>query len=439
MVNSYDIAWRAVLAVLAPICGFSPKLRRKVGKALRERAGRDVPLASAGGGPCLMIHAVSLGEMNATRAMVARLADARPDLRFLITTTTDTGFARAGELYGRDPRVAIARFPLDLSLWVVRMLDRQRPTVVVLMELEVWPNFVRECERRGIPVILVNGRLTGSSFRNYRLGGPLVRRMFRRLSAVCAQDEAYADRFRRLGARPEVVRVTGTMKFDTARVEDGGVPGTDALAEATGLQPGREPIWVCGSTGTGEEAIVLRAYKALRVARPTLRLAIVPRHPERFDAVASLVSSAGHPVFRRSVNAVTGSATDRPPVILGDTMGELRKFYALADVVTVCRSLVDLGPRQRGSDMIEPAALGKPTIVGPWTQNFEDVVRRLKAADAIVELPSADDLPAAVAAALDDPAKSAAMGERAKAVVRAEQGATDRHVEVVLGYLSRAK
>ena len=178
MINGYDIAWGAILGLGAPFWLVQPRARRKVLRALSERMGRGVP--RAGTAPAVMIHAVSLGEINATRALVRMLAEARPDLYFVVSTTTDTGFARGRELYGAEPRVTLIRYPLDFTGAVARVLDNLRPALVVLMELEVWPNFLRQCERRDIPVLLINGRLTESSYRNYRLGGPLVARMFRR-------------------------------------------------------------------------------------------------------------------------------------------------------------------------------------------------------------------------------------------------------------------
>ncbi|HEX8914783.1 MAG TPA: 3-deoxy-D-manno-octulosonic acid transferase [Humisphaera sp.] len=448
MLTVYDIAWRALLSAAAPLVALSPKFRRKAARALRERVGFDVPAAAAGERrPCVMIHAVSLGEMNATRALVTQLLAARPDLRFLVTVTTDTGFARGRELYGNDPAVTLARYPLDLSPAIERLLDRQRPAVVVLMELEVWPNFVLHCDRRGIPVALVNGRLTKPSFRQYRLARPVLGRSFARLAAVCAQDEEYAGWFRALGARLQAVSVTGTMKFDTAQVAD-RIPGDADLARDLGLLPKAGPLWVCGSTGPGEEAIALSAYRTLLASHPTLRLAVIPRHPERFDAVADLIERSGFPVLRRSRNRpplAASQATADPtlpppasasPVVLGDTMGELRKFYALADVVLVGRSLVDLGSRQRGSDMIEPAALAKPVVIGKWTHNFADAVRALKAADGIREIASPADLAPAVDAFLRDPSAAAETGRKARRVVLDQQGATARHVAVVLALLA---
>ena len=385
-----------------------------------------------GAGPAIMIHAVSLGEIDATRSLVRMLADVRPDLRFVVSTTTDTGSARALELYGTDPKVTLIRYPLDFSAAIERVLDGVRPALVVLMELEVWPNFLRHCERRNIPVILVNGRLTESSYRNYRRGRLIVAPMFRRLAAVCAQDETYAKWFVDLRAPPHRVRVTGTMKFDTAP-PPGDVPGATELADALGLRPGAERIWVCGSTGPGEEEIVLREYAAVRTRFPDLRLVLVPRHPERFNEVAGLIERSGLGLIRRSAPDARHPA--HGAVVLGDTTGELTKFYSLADVVFVGRTLVDLGPRQRGSNMIEPAALAKPVIIGPYTHNFADAMRHFRSAHAVKEIDNAAALATAVTETLSAPSDAAAMGTRAKDVVRRQQGATARNVEVILGML----
>src|SRR5918992_5346119 len=303
MINAYDITYGLGLGLSAPIWLAAPGARRKVLKALRERMGRDAEAASRNGGapaaarstataPAVLIHAVSLGELNAARALVKSLATARPDLRIIVSTTTETGYARGRELYGADPRVTLIHYPLDFSPAIARVLDHLRPSVVVLMELEVWPNFVAHCRRRGIPVLLINGRLTESSFRNYRRFRPLLAPTFRRLDLVCAQDATYAGRFIELGTAPQRVRVTGTMKFDTAQMAE-QVEGVTELAAAVGLKPGEESVWVCGSTGPGEEEIVLDCYQELLAGHPRLRLVIVPRHPERFDEVAALIQQRG--------------------------------------------------------------------------------------------------------------------------------------------------
>jgi 3-deoxy-D-manno-octulosonic-acid transferase len=383
-----------------------------------------------------MVHAVSLGEMNATRALITLLSAERPDARFVVSTTTKTGHERGQELYGKSPNVTLVRYPLDFSAAVERFLDSVRPDVVALMELEVWPNFLRACERRGIRVVLVNGRLTTTSYRNYKLGRPVAAAMFRRLAGICVQDATYQERFIDLGAPPGRVLVTGTMKFDTALTSE-TVEGGAELAKAVGLHPGLERIWVCGSTGPGEEEIILRVYRELLVRFPRMRLAIVPRHPERFDEVAGLIEQARLRVFRRSgdMRPPHPDTVAIPPVILGDTIGELRKFYSLADVVFVGRSITDLGPRQHGSDMIEPAALAKPVVVGPYTDNFAEAVRKFLAADAMRVANDEDGLRDVVSAFLQDPQAAVALGRRAAAVVALERGATARNARVILGQL----
>lgn len=442
MLNLYDILYGAGLLVSAPFWLAKPSARRKVLTALTNRLGHVDVRASEG--PTVFIHAVSLGEINATRAMLQTLGNARPDLRFVISTTTDTGYARGRELYGQDPRVVVIRFPLDFSAAINRVLDRFAPQLVVLMELELWPNFMLQCARRGIAVLLVNGRLTAGSYRNYRLGGLLVRRMFGRLTAICAQEKAYADRFITLGAAPNKVSVTGTMKFDTAQIAQ-SISGDEELATAMGICRVQDRVWVCGSTGPGEEEILLGIYRDLLKSHPGLRLVLVPRKPERFEEVARTIASAGFELIRRSrcgiANCklqIANCKSDPPPVILGDTMGELRKFYSLADVVFVGRTLIDLGSRQHGSDMIEPAALAKPTIVGPFTGNFAEVMNQFRAANAMREALNSDELARCVGDLLSDLIVGKEIGRRAQEVVRQAQGATAKHVELILSHLPRA-
>jgi len=230
---------------------------------------------------------------------------------------------------------------------------------------------------------------------------------------------------------------------DTAQVA-GRVAGDDEVALAVGLFPGAEPIWVCGSTGPGEEEIILRAYRQLLAKHSRLRLVIVPRKPERFDEVAELIEASRFVCVRRSATlgqrkgAIPSTATSSiPPVILGDTMGELRKFYSMADVVFCGRSLVNLGPRQHGSDMIEPAALGKPVLVGPFTGNFSEAMNKFRAAEAVMEVVDEATLMQTVSVLLYSPDQAAAMARRAQQVVLQERGATLRHAEVIVGLLAK--
>jgi len=434
MANIYDILYGMGATLSAPFWLLKGKARRKVFSAWQERMGQAEP--RVGDAPLVLIHAVSLGEINATRKLVEELAIKRPDLHFVVTSTTETGFNRGLELYRNNPRVRVIRFPLDFSSGIRRLLDAVRPAMAVLMELEVWPNFMAQCQRRQIPVILLNGRVTESSYRNYRRASLFTKLMFSRLAAVCAQEKLYAQRFIEMGVPAERVKVTGTMKFDTAQVAS-DIDEADELAESLGLKAG-EPLWVCGSTGPGEEQILLEIYASLLRKSPQLRLAIIPRKPERFDEVAEMICAGGFELVRRSdVRDGKPGVVSRSAVILGDTMGELRKFYSLARVVFVGRTLVDLGKKQHGSDMIEPAALAKCVIVGPYTTNFAEVMNAFREGDGIREIADATDLEQAVESLLASAVAARDMGARAQEVVRQQQGATHRHVEAVLAFLKK--
>ena len=432
----YDIAYCLAALLGAPVWLWKPKARRKVYYAL---AG-DIPRRS-GNEVGIMIHAVSVGEINATRELIRRLRAERSadPVHFIVTTTTDTGLARGQSLYADQADVTVVRFPLDFSWAVGRLFKNLRPKLVVLMELEVWPNFLIQCRRGGVPVIVINGRMTTASFSRYRMVRPLVGVMFQKLKRICAQDETYARRFIELGADATAVSVTGTMKFDTADVTEPSALARDLVAALRLAADKADPIWVCGSTGPGEEQIVLEEYRQLLERFPKLRLMLVPRHPERFDEVAGLISSAGFACVRRSQSAIVTSNSSIPfkvpPVTLIDTMGELRACYSLADVVFVGRTLVDLGPRQHGSDMIEPAALAKPVIVGPFTGNFAEPMEKFAAAGAMKIVADHKELGRQVAELLSDPAKADELGRRARQVVLNEQGATVRHVKVILELL----
>jgi 3-deoxy-D-manno-octulosonic-acid transferase len=446
--NLYDIAYQIGLWGASPYWLIKSSARRKVRRALTERMG-DVAKRESNA-PAVWIHAVSLGEMNATRALIDELKLRRPDLFFIVSTTTQTGYDRGQQLYASSPNVQLIRYPLDFSSAVNHALDMLRPSVVVLMELEIWPNFVYQCKRRNIPIMLANGRITLPSFKKYKLIKPVTKRMLRRLERVCVQDQTYAQRFAEMGARFESIQITGTMKFDTAQIAE-RVQGDLELAADVGLSPGNEPIWVCGSTGPGEEEMILTAYRGLLADYPNMRLVIVPRHPERFDEVAALIQRSDFNLVRRSktspsrgtpVAAEIAGWKDRVEaraVILGDTMGELRKFYALANVVFVGRSLVDLGPRQHGSDMIEPAALGKPIIVGTFTGNFADAMDKFRAAHAVIEASNGEALRQSIFDLLSKPTEATEMGQRAQHVVREQQGATSRHADEVLKLLRARK
>lgn len=431
-----DLGYMIALLLSSPLWLYRMLRHGRYRRGLGERLGA-VPIRY-GLQPVIWVCGVSLGEVKAAQTLVAELHSQLPDYRVVVSSWTDTGLTEAKRLFEPDHTV-FAR-PLDLSCVVRRALNRLRPDLVVLIEGDVWPNFVAACKRRNIPVVVVNGRMSpDKGYPRYKKIAPLASRMFNRLAAIGVQDQSYAERFASLGVRADKLHVTGMMKFDRPVVDH--ADGQEELAASMGIAPGEELI-VAGGTGEGEEKLVLEAFAQVRVKHPAARLAIVPRKPERFDEVARLIEAAGLEYLRRSENRAGNRGTEsnvvreiggcpRSSVLLGDTMGELRKFYALARCIFVGRSLVPAG----GSDMIEAAALGKPTAFGPHTFNFpqaKDLEKHgcTRVADV-----------AALAATLDrwlsDPAAATREGREAQEFIRQQQGATRRNVEMICEVLGR--
>jgi len=424
-----NIAYFLAGVFYVPVLIYQMVVQGKNRRSWRQRFGHiELPSTAR---RRIWMHAVSLGEVNCTPALVSELNSAAPDCEVVVSTTTDTGYARACTLY---PPARVFRCPLDLSWVVGRALKRIRPSLIVLVEQEVWPNLVGLAHRRDIPVAVVNGRLTERSARRLaRLGG-VTRAMFARLAWVGAQDQTIAARFARLGTPSERIEITGSLKWDTAEVAD-SVRGADVLAESLAI-PRDQPLWVCGSTGPGEETLILDAYeKLLAEGDIGVSLVVVPRKPERFDEVASLIRSRGFACIRRSEHSDDSPPAQRASagtVLLGDTMGELRKFYTLARAVFVGRSLVPMG----GSDPMEVAALAKPVIVGPHMDNFQMPVDRLRAGDALEVVHSAAELAATVAGIVKDGARAEQIGRRARQVVLDNQGATARTAQALVKLLN---
>jgi 3-deoxy-D-manno-octulosonic-acid transferase len=379
---------------------------------------------------CIWIHAVSVGEVNATTTLIKELEAKFPDYEIAISTTTDTGFARANALFGS--RLSVFYFPMDFSLTMKRAFANIRPAMCLLMELEVWPNLVRIAKQSGIPVIVVNGRLSERSFRRYNLIKVVTRKLFGNLTLALAQSEEYAERFRQIGVPAERVIVTGSVKYDTAQVAD-KVDDADVLAAQLGIK--NELLWVAGATGDDEEQIILDVYKRLIEQKQfkDLRLAIVPRKPERFDGIANLIEQAGFGLIRYSkikkkATEVYSATEDTEKkiinVILGDTMGDLRKFYSLAAVIFVGRSLVPMG----GSDMMEAAALGKCTIFGPHAFNFKQAVNDLLKANGAILVKNADELFNAMTKCLTDANYAQRIAQNGRQLIIKNQGATARTI-----------
>jgi 3-deoxy-D-manno-octulosonic-acid transferase len=354
---------------------------------------------------------VSVGEVNAIRGLVERLAADHLAPEIVVSATTDTGFARAKALFGE--RHAVIRTPFDFSGAVRRWFGRVKPDLLVLVELELWPNMTRHADAAGVPVVVVNGRLSDRSIVRYRRVKPLVRGMFARATAVLAQNDIYAARFAELGSREALV--SGNMKWDSIAIRD-EVPGAASLRDELGL-PADAPIVVAGSTEPGEEVL-------LRDALPEgVRLVIAPRKPEWWDGVA-----ANLPGCVRRSRKERGGADTR--FYLLDTIGELGMAYSFADVVVMGRSFGKL----YGSDPIEPASLGKPVVIGPRVHDFRDVVAAFKARDGIVQCEAAE-LKAVLARLFAGETERAAIAARARDTIREEQGGSARTAEVLLSML----
>lgn len=389
---------------------------------------------------CIWLHAVSVGEVNAAKTIVSELEKRFSDYEIVISATTDTGFDRATALFGKNQQVFF--FPLDFSWIMRRAFGNIRPAICLLMELEVWPNFVQIAQKLNTPVIIVNGRISKKSFSGYKRIKPIAKKIFRRVSLILAQTDEYAQRFRELGCAEENVIVTGSLKYDTAQTE-GKVEGADALGSQLGIKD--EKLWVAGATGNDEEKILLEVYQQLKQDErfTGLRLAIVPRKPERFDEVAQLIKERGFDLIRYS--QAKKSATENTKkskiesrkskidtIILGDTMGDLRKFYSHASLIFVGRSLVPMG----GSDMAEAAALGKCTIFGPHAFNFKHTVDALLAEDGAIMIKDKQDLLQTMQKCLLEPDFAEKTAVNGREVIKKNQGATEKTIDQITKILT---
>jgi 3-deoxy-D-manno-octulosonic-acid transferase len=404
----------------------------KYAAGLGERAGR-LPRFDAGGRPVLWLHCVSVGETQAARPLFDALLEAYPEHAVVVSTTTQTGQRVAREAFGARAAL-VFHFPFDWAWSVRRALRRVNPSAVLLMETELWPRFLRECRRRATPVALVNARISEKSFRRYQLIRSFIGRVVRDLSLAVAQTEPDAERLVALGLPRERVRVSGNIKFDME--ESGERPLTGELRRRFGVD-GRRPLVVAASTHAPEERVVLEAFGRLRQAGDA-RLLVAPRHPERFAEVAALLEASGLAWARRSAPArATDAACD---VILLDSIGELRAAYPLADLVFVGGSLARVG----GHNVLEPALDARCVVTGPHTHNFKEIVRAFVGQDALVQLAEAEDDDAAVNALADamrdllaDDERRRLIGERARAVLDGNRGATARTVALLSPIVKR--
>jgi 3-deoxy-D-manno-octulosonic-acid transferase len=458
-----NLAYLALLALAAPLLVFRAvakgKYRDGWGAKFLGLAPRREDDAF-----CVWLHAVSVGEVNLLKPLVERIARMRPDWQVVISTTTRTGYALAKQKYDRH---TVFYCPLDFS-WAVRAaMRRVRPDLLLLAELELWPNLIRAAREFGARVGIVNGRLSQRSFRGYRRLRWLTAAMLRQIDLVAVQNEEYAERFLQLGARPETVHVTGSMKFDDVQT-DRRNPATAWLRQLAGIAEG-DVVFLVGSTHAPEEKIAVKIFRQLSKQYPQLRLVLVPRHAERFEEVARLLKRSGLPWQRRSElapkrgmtlelsnratskrpasrhlgaslrdspsrlgetqpRAATQPARDPGPrILLIDTIGELSAWWGTADVAFVGGSL----NRRGGQNMIEPAAYGAAVSFGPNTKNFRDIVAALLGHKAAVVVKNRRQLAGFVRRCLQRPRFAEQLGRRAQSFVARQQGATETTLKLL--------
>ncbi len=422
----YNVALLAALVAGAPWWLWRMATTQKYREGLRERLGRVpkrmVAGSGAGGRPLIWVHAVSVGEVLAVTRLVKALDAGLPEYFVAISTTTRTGQALARERFGAN---RVFYCPLDLP-WAVRAyLNALKPRMLVLAETEFWPNLLNRCFRRGIPVAVVNARISDRSWPRYNMLRRLWKPLLGRLSAVLAQSEIDAARLIALGCAAERVRVAGNLKFDVRAAEE--AEATRLLkANSAGLR-----FVVAGSTLEGEEAALVEAWARLLAVDSKLAMVLAPRHPERFAAVAALLEKSGNAWTRRSKFA----ELLRPgEIVLLDTIGELASVYSLASAAFVGGSLVAAG----GHNPLEPAQFGVPIVMGPHYANFVAITDSLRAHDAL-RIAAKEGLAAALIALLSDRTAAEAMGARAREVFEQQAGATDRCVAALRELLKEHK
>lgn len=416
-----NLAYLAVAIAASPWLLYQALFKGKYREGFAEKLFGLVPQRD-GNRSCIWLHAVSVGEVNLLAPLLAELDRTLPDWECVISTTTMTGHALARTKYaGRTVFYA----PLDFS-WAVRAAMRRiRPDLLVLVELELWPNLVHAARESGAAVAIVNGRLSERSFRGYLRIRQLCQRLLGQIDLIAVQNETYAERFRVLGAPAAKTHVTGSLKFDGAETNRSN-PATRRLARLAGFADD-DTVFLAGSTQEPEEALALAAYQAICAVHPRLRLVLVPRHPDRFEAVARLLEQSGLAWQRRS-HLATAGANPHARVLLVDAVGELGAWWGTAAIAFVGGSLGTRG----GQNMIEPAAYGAAVSFGPNTRNFRDIVASLLEAEAAVVVLDGNELAKFVARCLEQPTFARQIGERAHQLVLRNHGATRRTVELLL-------
>lgn len=410
----FDLLYLAALLVLSPWLVYRALTTGRYRKDTWSKLTGQVP-ELPNSQVTVWFHGVSVGEIHLLKTLIAEYRARHPAHQIVVSSTTDTGLAEARRHFAN-----VIPWPFDFTWAVGRALDSVRPSLIVLAEAELWPNFLRAAKNRGIRVAVVNARLSPRSYRRLQRVAALARRvLFDHVDVIAVQGTDYATRYAALGVRN--VTVTGSIKYDGARP-------ASAESRLNALLPWEGLTWVAGSTHAPEEAYVLSAFAVLRRDFPQLRLVLVPRHPDRFDEVAALLESRGESFIRRSRIA----EPVRSPIVLLDTIGELSDAWGLADVGFVGGSL---DGHRGGQSMIEPAGRGVPTVFGPHVWNFADAARRLVEQGGAVMITKPSELETEIAALLRDEQRRRAIGRAASEFVADQQGATARTLDALEGLM----
>ena len=420
----YSIATLIVLVALSPYFLYQALRHKKYVGSLGQRFGYLPVALNLDSEPSIWIHAVSVGEVLSTRPLIAELRKRYPSLRLFLSTTT-----RSGQQVARRSVTdvdGIFYFPFDWPFSVRRTLAIVRPKLFVMIENEIWPTLLKECRRRGVKTIVVNGRISGRSFPRYRLIKPFFRRVLTDIDRFCVQGEETAGRLVSLGADRRRVSITGSLKFDALDATPLPGRGPARVLRFFRVSPNR-PVLIAGSTMRGEDEAVIRAFNRVRTTAggANALLIIAARHPERFDDVERLCRSEGLATVRRSELPI--DADPRCDAVILDTIGELAHLYQIATTVFVGGSLVPLG----GHNILEPALYGKPIVFGPHMENFTEIAETFLSNRAAIQVRNARELEDAIVGLMGDPVRRARLGAAARALIDANRGATDRTLAVV--------
>ena len=428
----YNILFTVCFALSSPYYFVRMRRRGNWQKGFAERFGRyDTKLKQAiTNRDVLWMHAVSVGEVNVCTQLIRALEPRLPNLKIVVSTTTTTGM---GELHRKLPNhIGKIYYPIDHRKFVARALGTIRPEAIVLVEAEIWPNFLWRARDLGMPVFLVNARLSDRSYRGYKRFGFLFRRLFAGLAGVGAQNEADAAKLRQLGCRPEAIRTVGSLKFDAAKLDERRPLDVPALLRQAGVKPGA-PLIVGGSTHAGEEAILAEQLLRLRARFPDLFLVLVPRHFERSREVGRELQTRGvRFAYRSELLSREEFTPGEIDCLIVNTTGELKYFYDKATVIFVGKSLTAEG----GQNPIEPGALSKAMVFGPNMQNFAEVARSLVQQNGAVQVQDAEELERALRDLLADDARREQLGRNALKVVHENLGAIERTTDMIVERLA---